>query len=1250
DVEYFDATELGKIDFSIAPFQQEIENTWLGEYYPNTTLSGNPNIIGGNSSSTKLSKLNLDWGNGTPHSSIPSDQFSARFTKKETFEPGVYLFEADSDDGIRVWVDDKIVIDSWVGSNGWPKSGKIALDGGEHTIKVEYFEGIGGAHLKLTYRAFPVLAKADQDVHYNWGYGSPVGFPNDYFMGVFDQSRHFARGDYFVQTFADDAVKVEVDGKSVIDRWDGTGYGTRAQSLLLGQTEGQHTVKTHYYENVGAAIMFSDIVPFDSWLAYYYENRDVAGYPTAAKVISPVGAQKNLYEDFGADGPVPGYKKDNFSAKYTTAKRLPAGEYILRTKADDGVRVYVDGKLVLDRWTNSSLREDVTKIQIGDKSGVDADEKDIHWIDVEYFDATELGKIDFSIAPFQQEIENTWLGEYYPNTTLSGYPYVVGGNSSASKISNIDFNWGSGSPLSTIPNDRFSARFTRTVNLESGTYLFTVNSDDGVRIKVDNKIVLDAWQNGDFNNRMQEAVYLESGEHLFEVEYLENIGDAKLLLNYQKLTSSKVFYDYEKQISYNWGSKGPDGFASDNFEAIFDQSQALKAGDYHIQTMADDGVRVEVDGQLKIDRLSPSGGQADLALLMNSQSKEYNIKTQYFEATGNAFIYSHVLPFGDWVAYYYPNTNLGGSPVGTKVIRKTEDKLLSDINNLSSPISGTVPEDNYSAVYRTAQRITSGQYIIRARADDGIRVYIDGALALDRWSSGSFDEDAVTFTVQDRNVSDPKEKDVHWIEVHYYEGTGNGNVELDIKPLNSIFNTDQWVGELFPTTDLTGNQVILGGVGSEEPIRDLKFNWGLGKPHNLIPADRFSARFTKKAHFNGGTYQIRTLSDDGIRVKVDGEVKIDSWIDSGTDYVDSTLYLGSGVHEIVVEYYDNVEAAVLDVEIVNMTEQSYKFVSAANLPAYRSFEELTDYRKHLVIYNPSYTRLFELEYGDSVKILEERQYAARILTGDGKEAWIQKDYLESDLLEDLWLVKDGRTLRSSSTTSSSNIGWVPTGAKVRILDYEYTPGVTHTEWYQVQTESGQRGWIWGAIATSGNSGFNLIKYEFHKIGAVTNDITLFTPLTTKSNVTAEQINRFIDYKTQGRKSVMKGMGETYIKAQEASGLNAIYLLAHSGHETAWGTSIIASSKYNFYGIGAIDSAPVEGALDYSTPEGGIILGAKWISDNYVIRSWDTDQSYPYYQPTLDNMKFDKGWHQYATDEAWGPKIVRYVQEFNEFIK
>ena len=63
----------------------------------------------------------------------------------------------------------------------------------------------------------------------------------------------------------------------------------------------------------------------------------------------------------------------------------------------------------------------------------------------------------------------------------------------------IDFNWGTGSPAPGIPNTNYSVRWTRTLDFESGDYRLYARSDDGIRVFVDDSLVIDAWydQSGD---------------------------------------------------------------------------------------------------------------------------------------------------------------------------------------------------------------------------------------------------------------------------------------------------------------------------------------------------------------------------------------------------------------------------------------------------------------------------------------------------------------------------------------------------------------------------------------------------------------------------------------------------------------------------------------------------------------------------------------------------------------------------------
>ncbi|MHB9142040.1 MAG: PA14 domain-containing protein [Paludibacter sp.] len=85
--------------------------------------------------------INFDWGMGSPMTEVKTDSFSVRWTGQvQPRYSGTYTFYITSDNGRRVWVDNKLIIDKWV-NNQSPYSDTISLTAGQkYDLKVEYFE------------------------------------------------------------------------------------------------------------------------------------------------------------------------------------------------------------------------------------------------------------------------------------------------------------------------------------------------------------------------------------------------------------------------------------------------------------------------------------------------------------------------------------------------------------------------------------------------------------------------------------------------------------------------------------------------------------------------------------------------------------------------------------------------------------------------------------------------------------------------------------------------------------------------------------------------------------------------------------------------------------------------------------------------------------------------------------------------------------------------------------------------------
>jgi hypothetical protein len=128
------------------PPQPLIITDWRGEYFANRELSGDPVLVRNDPA------IKFDWGTGSPGSGVPADDFSARWTRSLYFKAGTYRFHIQVDDGVRLWIDGKRVIDSWHDGSSHLVQKKYHISEGRHHIKIEYYEHKGGALIDVKWK------------------------------------------------------------------------------------------------------------------------------------------------------------------------------------------------------------------------------------------------------------------------------------------------------------------------------------------------------------------------------------------------------------------------------------------------------------------------------------------------------------------------------------------------------------------------------------------------------------------------------------------------------------------------------------------------------------------------------------------------------------------------------------------------------------------------------------------------------------------------------------------------------------------------------------------------------------------------------------------------------------------------------------------------------------------------------------------------------------------------------------------
>ncbi|UNA01495.1 tape measure protein [Bacillus phage vB_BcgM] len=192
---------------------------------------------------------------------------------------------------------------------------------------------------------------------------------------------------------------------------------------------------------------------------------------------------------------------------------------------------------------------------------------------------------------------------------------------------------------------------------------------------------------------------------------------------------------------------------------------------------------------------------------------------------------------------------------------------------------------------------------------------------------------------------------------------------------------------------------------------------------------------------------------------------------------------------------------------------------------------------------------------------------------------------------------------------------------------------------QARAQNGIMGTAQGGAAGGGANGINgftgggSLKFLADGQKWSNSNVTQHDLGTTDAKLTAEDLDAWINSKAP-KDSMMRGMGATFLKAGQETGLDPRYLVAHAAEESAWGTSKIARDKGNFFGIGAFDDSPYSSAFEFkngggSAAENGIMGGAKWIAEKYYGKG----------RTTLDAM------HKagYATNSDWASNIASIMK-------
>ncbi len=478
-----------------------------GEYFNNTELSGAPSL-------TRIDpQVDFAWGDSSPAPEVNADQFSARWTGQvEAPTTDAYTFHTLSDDGVRLWVNDELVIDNWTAhAPTLDDSPAISLTADQrYTLTLEYFEEGGGADAHLWWNVPESTAQAIPGARLYppdgvWTMAAwPDTLPAD---GVTTATVEIDLSDQFGAPLAGLPVELQVSGANnringqpaAADEWaaiDDTDANGVVTATLTTISSGAKTIRAR----VQGIVLPETTITFTP--------------------LPPIGLQVLLPNEVAAPGE-PGGKSGD------VAPQIVGDLFAITVRAVDAYSntvTTVNG--VIDLSSSDPYADLPPTITL--ESGLATVPVVFNTIGTHTFQAHFDSFDTVTSAKVSVEPRGIGLtGEYFNNINLDGAPALT-------RIDpQIDFSWG-GNPAPEIGDDYFSVRWTGEIAAPiSDDYIFRTVSDDGIRVYVDDELIIDNWTVHGSTWDYSSAIYLTAGQrYSIVVEYFEDTVDAEAHLEW----------------------------------------------------------------------------------------------------------------------------------------------------------------------------------------------------------------------------------------------------------------------------------------------------------------------------------------------------------------------------------------------------------------------------------------------------------------------------------------------------------------------------------------------------------------------------------------------------------------------------------------------------------------------------------------------------------------------------------------------
>ena len=200
-------------------------------------------------------------------------------------------------------------------------------------------------------------------------------------------------------------------------------------------------------------------------------------------------------------------------------------------------------------------------------------------------------------------------------------------------------------------------------------------------------------------------------------------------------------------------------------------------------------------------------------------------------------------------------------------------------------------------------------------------------------------------------------------------------------------------------------------------------------------------------------------------------------------------------------------------------------------------------------------------------------------------------------------------------------------------------------WYYVQYDS-YYGWVEQDCVTYINKNTNNYNNNNTKhskaelLSKLNKNMNLMQP----SGLTLEQFKKVLSNDSQDKNKVFEENAEYFYYIEQQYGINGVFVAAIGIHESAWGTSKIATNKKNLFGYGAYDMSAYSSAYSYNGYAAGIDMIARVLVKHYLnpagtsIYNGEVATGRYYCGRTLSAVN-----KKYASDKNWNNSVYKWMQ-------